>query len=271
MGACTMIRSGSTPETMRALGYRTVDLLVDCSATRRAAAPARHAGGDARAARPGRPGGPKPFADVLGASSADVLPFRAACDHPAFFAFIPCCGTWPGALGDFIASAANVYAARWMESAGPSQVELEVLGWFKEWIGYPPTAAGILVSGGSAANMTALACARESLVGADVRRPRRLRLRPGALLARAGGSRPRLPTRPGARAARRRGLHGSSPARSPRRSKPTGPPAAGRSSSPSSGGSTSTGAIDPLPRSPRSAASAARGCTSTPPTAASRR
>ena len=40
-----------------------------------------------------------------------------------------------------------------------------MLGWFKEWIGYPPTASGILVSGGSAANMTALACARESLVG----------------------------------------------------------------------------------------------------------
>jgi hypothetical protein len=26
-----------------------------------------------------------------------------------------------------------------------------VLGWFKQWIGYPPEAAGVLVSGGSAA------------------------------------------------------------------------------------------------------------------------
>jgi len=40
-----------------------------------------------------------------------------------------------------------------------------VLGWFKDWVGYPPEAAGILVSGGSAANMTALACARESRAG----------------------------------------------------------------------------------------------------------
>jgi hypothetical protein len=61
--------------------------------------------------------------------------------------------------------ATNVYASTWLESPGPSQVEIEVLGWFKEWIGYPETASGILVSGGSAANMTALACARESLVG----------------------------------------------------------------------------------------------------------
>ena len=30
-----------------------------------------------------------------------------------------------------------------MESAGPSQVELEVLDWFKDWIGFPPEAAGI--------------------------------------------------------------------------------------------------------------------------------
>ena len=45
--------------------------------------------------------------------------------HPRFFGFVPSCGTWPGALGDLVASACNVYAGSWMESAGPSQVELE--------------------------------------------------------------------------------------------------------------------------------------------------
>ena len=40
-----------------------------------------------------------------------------------------------------------------------------MLDWFKDWIGYPGAAAGILVSGGSAANITALACAREALLG----------------------------------------------------------------------------------------------------------
>ena len=52
-----------------------------------------------------------------------------------------------------------------MEAAGPSQVELTVIDWFKDWLGYPEQAAGLLLSGGSAANMTALACARESLLG----------------------------------------------------------------------------------------------------------
>src|SRR6266516_5717178 len=52
-----------------------------------------------------------------------------------------------------------------MEAAGPIRLELDVLDWFKSWLEYPSEAAGLLVSGGSAANMTALACARETLVG----------------------------------------------------------------------------------------------------------
>ena len=63
-------------------------------------------------------------------------------DHPRFFAFIPSCQTFPGALGDFIASALNVYVGSWMEAAGPSQVELTVLDWFKDWLGFPADAAG---------------------------------------------------------------------------------------------------------------------------------
>ena len=117
-----------------------------------------------------RLGGPPPargesFEQILSQLDEDVLPFMSRVGHPRFFAFVPSCGTWPGALGDLVASACNVYAGSWMESAGPSQVELEVLGWFKEWIGYPPEAAGTLVSGGSAANMTAVACAREARAG----------------------------------------------------------------------------------------------------------
>src|SRR5206468_111344 len=85
--------------------------------------------------------------------------------HPGYFAFIPASSTFPGALGDLIASALDIDVGSWMSAAGPSQVELVVLDWFKGWIGYPAQAAGILVSGGSAANVTALACAREALLG----------------------------------------------------------------------------------------------------------
>jgi aromatic-L-amino-acid/L-tryptophan decarboxylase len=153
-------------EAMRVLGYRTVDMLVEWLSNTSAPPLERASASEMRA----RLGGPAPetgesYETILEGLERDVLQFMSRGHHPGFFAFIPSNGTWPGALGDFIASGCNVYAGSWMESAGPSQVELEVLGWFKEWIGYPPEAGGLLVSGGSAANMTAIACAREALVG----------------------------------------------------------------------------------------------------------
>src|SRR6185369_15102514 len=128
-------------ETMRELGYRVVDLLVE-SATA-AAPPLRRASPrEMRERLSGPPpDGPQPFAEVLERLERDVLPFRSRVDHPRFLGFIPGSGTWPGALADLIASACNVYAGSWMESAGPSQVELEVLGWFKDWVGYSAESA----------------------------------------------------------------------------------------------------------------------------------
>ncbi len=155
-----------TADEMRRAGYSAVDMLVR-HLTDSEAPPLQRATASQMQSLLGgvAPEDPTPFAAVLDELERDVLPYRARGDHPGFFAFISYCGTWPGALGDLVASAANVYASTWLEAPGASQVELEVLGWFKEWIGYPQTASGILVSGGSAANMTALACARESLVG----------------------------------------------------------------------------------------------------------
>ena len=80
-------------------------------------------------------------------------------------AFIPGEGTWPGALGDLIGSALNIDTCWWLGASGPSALELVVLDWIRQWVGYPEEAAGLLVSGGSAANLTALACAREARIG----------------------------------------------------------------------------------------------------------
>ena len=108
---------------------------------------------------------PRDFRELLARLERDVLPFMARNEHPGYFAYIPGSGTWPSALGDLIASGLNLDVGSWGLAAGPSQLEVVVLDWFKQWIGYPSEAGGVLTSGGSAANMTALACARESLVG----------------------------------------------------------------------------------------------------------
>ena len=154
------------PEAMRRMGYRTVDMLVD-QLSDTEAPPLRRATPEAMTERLGGPPpeGPEDFERILTRLEEDVLPFRSRVDHPGFFAFVPSSGTWPGALGDLIASACNVYAGSWMESAGPSTLELEVLDWFRDWIGLPVGSAGALTTGGSAANLTALACAREAAGG----------------------------------------------------------------------------------------------------------
>ena len=153
-------------ETMRKLGYQAVDMLVD-RLTDPSIPPLRRATPQEMAKRLSGPPPEEPqeWDEILRRLDEDVLPFMSKGDHPGFFAYVPFAGTWPGALGDLIASATNVYAGSWMEAAGPSQVELEVIGWFKDWLGYPEEAAGLLVSGGSAANLAALACAREAQVG----------------------------------------------------------------------------------------------------------
>ena len=153
-------------ETMRALGYETIDMLVemlcdDGAPALRKATPAEMA---ARVDG-GAPERPRPYGELLGQLRDDVLPFMSRLQHPGYFAYIPACPTFPGALGDLVDSAMNIDVGSWRQCAGPSHLELVVLGWFKQWIGYPDAAAGILVGGGSAANLTALHCAREALLG----------------------------------------------------------------------------------------------------------
>jgi aromatic-L-amino-acid/L-tryptophan decarboxylase len=154
-------------DEMRRMGYAVVDMLVRRIGELASGPVLRTA---TRTEMEGRideapPAGPRDFAGLLDRLDRDVLPFVGHFDHPRFFGYIPGAGTWPAALGDLIAAATNIDSGAWRESAGPSQLELTVIDWFRGWIGYPPDAAGVLVSGGSAANLTAIACAREAIVG----------------------------------------------------------------------------------------------------------
>ena len=257
---------------MRRLGYQTVDLLVDRWAGL-ADEPVMRRGTPAELARRlsgPPPVGPERFEDLLEQLSADVLPFISRNDHPGFLVFVPGCGTWPGVLGDLVASACNLEASSWVQAAGPSQVELVVLDWFKQWIGFPQEAAGVLVSGGSAANLTALACAREALVRAMSDQV------VGYLSDQAHSSM--------ARAARVLGFRPNQvrvlPVDDGYRMRPEAVAAAmaadlraGRRPLfvAASAGSTSTGAVDPLAELAALCREQGYGCTSTRPTVALRR
>jgi aromatic-L-amino-acid/L-tryptophan decarboxylase len=154
-------------EEMRRQAHAAVDFVLDVLDERRPMV--RRATPAAMRERvPGAlPDGPSEFEDLLAELRRDVLPYRAVYDVPGYLGFIPAATTWPGVLGDFLAVALGLESTWWMSSPGPSRLELVVLDWFREWIGYPAAAAGILVGGGSAANITALACARETLAGTE--------------------------------------------------------------------------------------------------------
>ena len=104
----------------------------------------------------------RPAEEVLQRAVEEILPMTTRLDHPRCFGFVPSEPTWPGVIADFLASAWNVNACTWLVASGPSQVELVVLDWFRQWLGYPKSSGGLLTSGGSAASVDAFVAAREA-------------------------------------------------------------------------------------------------------------
>jgi aromatic-L-amino-acid decarboxylase len=104
---------------------------------------------------------------VLERAVKDILPVAGRVDHPRFFAFVPSAPTWPGVIADFLAAGYNTFQGTWLGAGGPSQLELVVIDWIREWIGYPASAGGLFTSGGSAAILDALVAAREKAGAPD--------------------------------------------------------------------------------------------------------
>ncbi|MDO8500521.1 MAG: aminotransferase class V-fold PLP-dependent enzyme [Gemmatimonadaceae bacterium] len=158
--------------TMKRLGHRVADLVADHLANIReelviAAAP-RHALNESLLIPAPRDG--TEFESLIATLRENVFPYHAREPHPGFLAYVPSCPTFPALLGDWIATGYNFFAGVWPVAAGPNQIEMVVLEWIREWMGMPAGASGLLTSGGSAANMTAVVAARHAAIenGADI-------------------------------------------------------------------------------------------------------
>lgn len=149
---------------MRQLGYEAVDLIVKRWSNLHKDVAWR--GADRKEMemlfRETAPEEGTPSAEILDCAVNQIMQYAGRIDHPRFFAFVPSSPTWPTLIADMLVSGFNVFQGTWLESAGPSQIELVVLDWFREWIGFPSTAGGVFTSGGSAANLCALVTARAS-------------------------------------------------------------------------------------------------------------
>lgn len=154
-------------DQMRQFGYDVIDLLVDHFDGLGAAPVGRK--GDPVTLRPrflsALPEHPADWAQTLEYMRDEVLSNTLHVDHPRFFGFVPSPGNFISAMADSIAAGFNVFNGSWMAGSGPASLEIAVVDWFRQLCGFPETAGGIFVSGGSVANMTALAAARLTMLG----------------------------------------------------------------------------------------------------------
>lgn len=157
------------PEEMRALGHRLVDWLVD-QATLLGEEPVARLGpldallADIEEPLPRRP---HPLAESLEILETRVVPRMTRVNHPRFHAYIPGPGSYYGALGAFVAAALNPFVGSSLGGAAFAAMELLTLRWVAEAVSYPVTAEGIFTSGGSMANLGALAAARATVADSE--------------------------------------------------------------------------------------------------------
>src|SRR6202162_3303273 len=121
----------------------------------------------------------QPIEQTLAFVREHILPFPMGNPPPRFFGFINATADPVGITADYLAAAMNPNC--WGGDHAAVHVENQVIGWLAALLGLPPEAEGILVSGGSMANFTALAAARRAMTPGNGREDRL-----------AGEGRPRL-------------------------------------------------------------------------------
>ncbi len=89
--------------------------------------------------------------------------------HPRFWGYITGSAAPAGALSDLLASALNPNVGAWQLSPVASEIELQAVRWLAQFIGYPESCGGVLVSGGNMANFVGFLAARTAKAGWDVR------------------------------------------------------------------------------------------------------
>src|SRR3984957_17837118 len=128
-----------SPEEMRALGYRVVDLLADHFA-------------DLSEKRVGTKGDPavlrppmrKPLPaqsvspdEIFETLSRDVFSNMMNVGHPRHFAFVPVPSNFVSVMADTLATGFNVFSGSWLAGSGSVAPEPAGVDWLREWCGVP--------------------------------------------------------------------------------------------------------------------------------------
>jgi aromatic-L-amino-acid decarboxylase len=160
-----MLPLDPAPEQMQEMGEAALAYLIEFLG-RQPDLPAGGEPGGLEAARSVRESPPeeggefKPLMETIELAAAKAY----GTTGPGYLAFIPGGGLFSATLADFLATGINRYVNLW--SAGPvvAQIENNVVRWLCDLFGYPAESRGILTSGGSMANFSAIVAARKSLL-----------------------------------------------------------------------------------------------------------
>jgi L-2,4-diaminobutyrate decarboxylase len=109
------------------------------------------------------------FDEVVDEMLSAVYVHRARMNHPRCFAFIPTPASPLSWIGEMLTAAHNPFAGSWLQSSGPSAIERNLVDFLCARIGFPASAGGLFVSGGSMANLTALTVARDRMLAPEAR------------------------------------------------------------------------------------------------------
>jgi aromatic-L-amino-acid decarboxylase len=157
-----------SPEQMREMGRAALDYAIDFLGRRgdARAAPPEGAPEVARGHRESPPEEGQEFPPLLELveTIANNAPDNAG---PGFLAYIPGGGLFACSLADLLSTTIDRYVNLWSEAPVAAQIENNVVRWLCDLFGYPPGSRGVLTSGGSMANFSAIVAARRDRLPED--------------------------------------------------------------------------------------------------------
>jgi aromatic-L-amino-acid/L-tryptophan decarboxylase len=156
-------------ERLRALGHGMVDQIFDHLQTRRSQPVWQRIPADARSAitLEALPRKGQGVASAYDTFLKDILPYGVGNTHPRFWGWVMGNGTTEGVLAEMLAAGMNPNVGGFDDSA--TVVEEQVIHWMAELMGMPKDTSGLLMSGGTMANLIGLTVGRHAKAGFDVR------------------------------------------------------------------------------------------------------
>ena len=123
-----------------------------------------------RSLREPAPEEPAPLGPILDDFFDEWVPRSLTTNGPGYLAYVPGGGVFPAAIADLLSNTTNRFTGTRFAAPALVQLEANALDWLRDWMSFPATTRGVFTTGGSMATFNAILCARERLLGLEIRR-----------------------------------------------------------------------------------------------------